>query len=129
VASAALVSPAVGMSTASADTAGTVATTSAAAAAAKAKRQIDAKIINVTRQQLQIRAHVHSYPMQWTFLQKKKCKSCTWHQVAKKKTTEHGRVFYKVGAPRTGRWYFRVGTPERKHFRTSYSDTFYTYRA
>ncbi len=113
----ALMAPAASLDTASADF----------AAAARQHRDITAKIVNVTPQRLQIRAHVPHYPTRWTFLQKKLCGTCHWKIVARKQTTKYGRVFYPVGAPATGRWYFRVGTPETKRYATSYSPTFYTY--
>lgn len=105
-----------------------VATASTSAdAAAKPHRQITAKIVKLSRQSLQIRAHVPNYPYRHTFLDKKNCLKCTWHIVARKRTTAFGRVFYPVGAPATGRWYFKVGTPATPGFATSYSPTFYTY--
>jgi hypothetical protein len=106
-----------------------VATASTSAdAAAKPHRQITAKIVKVSRQTLQIRVHVPNYPGRHTYLQKKVCAKCTWKVVARKKTSGQGRVFYPVGAPASGRWYFRVGTPETPGFATSYSPKFYTYR-
>jgi hypothetical protein len=116
--SAVLLLPAVAPSSASAES----------AAAAKAHRQITAKIVKVSRETLQIRAHVTNYPHRHTFLDKKRCATCTWHIVSRKNTSKYGRVFYPVGAPATGRWYFRMGTPETARFATSYSPKFYTYR-
>jgi hypothetical protein len=97
-------------------------------AAVKAHRTITAKIVKVSRTTLQIRAHVQNYPHRHTFLDKKRCATCVWRIVARKNTSRYGRVFYPVGAPLTGRWYFRVGTPETPRFATSYSPKFYTYR-
>jgi hypothetical protein len=115
-ASLALTVPVVALSSASAD------------AAAKPHRQITAKIVKLGPQSLQIRARVPNYPMRHTFLDKKNCIKCRWHIVARKNTTRYGRVFSPVGAPASGRWYFRVGTPETPGFATSFSPTFYTYR-
>lgn len=115
VTSAAMMVPVVSASTASADP------------APKPHRDITAKILNPTPQTLQIRARVPHYPMRHTFLQKKVCKTCHWKIVDRKITTKYGRVFYGVGAPATGRWYFRVGTPETMRYATSFSPTFYTY--
>ena len=106
-----------------------VATSSTSAdAAAKPHRHITAKIVKVSRQTLQIRAHVPNYPNRHTFLDKKNCLKCSWHIVSRRNTTRYGRVFYPVGAPASGRWYFRVGTPATPGFATSFSPTFYTYR-
>ncbi len=101
--------------------------TASAETAAKATRVINAKIVNVTPQRLSLHVHVRHYASQPTFLQKKACKSCKWHKIDAKQTNNVGRVAYPVDAPRNGRWYFRVGTPERANFRQSYSQTFYTY--
>jgi hypothetical protein len=108
--------PMVASSSASADT------------ATKPHRQITAKIVKLGPQSLQIRAHVPNYPHRHTFLDKKNCLKCAWHIVARKNTTAYGRVFYPVGAPASGSWYFKVGTPETPGFATSFSPTFYTYR-
>lgn len=98
-------------------------------AGTKPAHHITAKVVKLGPQDLQMRAHVDNYRNAATFLQKKTCKSCTWHKIAFKKTSQYGRVFYPIGAPRTGRWYFRVGTPERPKFRESYGPTYYTYTA
>ncbi len=96
---------------------------------AKRSREIDARIVNVTDTQLQLRAHVKGdYDRKITHLMKKNCAKCDFKQVAKKRTDSTGHVRYNVGAPRTGRWYYKVRTPETRRFRTSYSATFYTYR-
>jgi hypothetical protein len=107
-----------------------VATTETASAqqVAKQERVITASIANVTRSKLQMRAKVAKYPRGATFLQRKTCKSCNWRNLTKKRTNAHGRVAYPVGAPATGRWYFRIGTPKNAHFARSYSQTFYTYQ-
>lgn len=95
----------------------------------KPTRQIDARIVNVTDTQLQLRAHVKGdYNKKPTHLMKKNCKSCDWRQVNKKRTDASGHVRYNVGAPRTGRWYYKIRTPETKRFRASFSPTFYTYQ-
>ncbi len=112
--SVALAVPAVSVASASAES------------AAKETRTINAKVINLNPHKLQMRARVVDYTGM-TFLQKKNCKDCKWAKVSHKPTTKFGRVFYPVDAPRTGRWYYRVGTPARAHFRQSYSRTYYTY--
>jgi hypothetical protein len=97
-------------------------------ATAKPARHITGKIVKVSRLRLQIRVHVEHYHHRHTFLDKKRCVTCAWHVVARKKTTRYGRVFYTVGAPAVGRWFWRVGTPQTPRFRTSFSPTFFTYR-
>lgn len=117
VTSVALVVPAASVATASTEL------------APKPTRAIDARIVTITDTQLQLRAHVKGdYSRKITHLMKKNCKSCNFHQVNKKRTDATGHVRYNVGAPRTGRWYYKVRTPETKRFRTSFSPTFYTYQ-
>ncbi len=103
-------------------------TETASAQQMKPQREITATVVNVTRTKLQMRAKVANYPKKATFLQRKLCKGCAWHTVDKKRTSSHGRVAYPVGAPSTGRWYYRVGTPKNAHFARSYSATYYTYQ-
>ena len=114
------------VSAAQASLAGTSA--DSATAAALPQRVIKSKIVNVNPQHLQIRTKVRNYPSAPTFLQKKDCRSCNWHQVDRKQTSRFGRVAYPVGAPSSGKWFYRVGTPKRAHFAVSYGQTFYTYQ-
>jgi hypothetical protein len=115
-ASVALLMPVSALSSASAD------------AAAKPHRHITAKVTK-PHSTLQLHAHVFNYPNHITFLQKRNCAKCGWHIVSRRKTNDDGRVMYPLGAPATGRWYYRMGTPETDRFATSYSQKFYTYRA
>lgn len=93
------------------------------------RTRIDARIVNITDTKLQLRAHVKGeYANKPTHLLRKTCKRCEFRQVAKKRTDATGHVRYRVGAPNTGRWYYKVRTPGTKLFRASFSPTFYTYR-
>jgi hypothetical protein len=79
---------------------------------------------------LQLRVRVlGGYARAPTFLQKKTCGTCTWHRVDRKDTDRGGRVRYRLAAPRTGNWFYRVGTPERPNFRESYSRVARTFRS
>jgi hypothetical protein len=78
---------------------------------------------------LQIRVRVlGGYANGPTFLQRKKCATCDWHKVDRKRTDADGRVLYPLDAPASGSWYYRVGTPERPQFRESYSRVIRTFR-
>jgi hypothetical protein len=96
-------------------------------AALKPHRTITAKVVK-PHATLQLHAHVANYPRGHTFLEKRNCATCGWHVVAKRDTSRVGRVSYPLGAPRTGRWYYRMGTPQTHDFARSYSRKFYTYR-
>jgi hypothetical protein len=115
-ASAALLMPVSALSNAAAD------------AVVKPHRTISAKVTK-PHSTLQLHAHVANYPNRATFLQKRNCAACGWHVVSRRRTSDVGRVMYPLGAPLTGRWYYRMGTPETPRFAASYSQTFYTYRS
>jgi hypothetical protein len=103
-------------------------TGTAADAAGKPHRHITAKITKPNTV-LQLHVHVRNYPNGHSFLEKRDCAKCDWHVVAHRKTNANGRVTYPLGAPATGRWYYRAGTGATKLFAKSYSPKFYTYRA
>jgi hypothetical protein len=108
---------------------GTTAAAQGSAAAHADKKP--ARQMNTTLHQhpLQLRVRVlGGYAEQPTFLQKKTCRACTWHRVDTKKTDARGKVRYPLDAPATGNWFYRVGTPERAHYRESYSRVAKTYR-
>jgi len=88
---------------------------------------VKTRIVKKANGDLYFRTKVRNYPDRLTYLEKKTCKRCTWRQVAKKRTTKHSIVKYPVGAPRNGRWYWRIKTPATKRFYVSYSDVWYTY--
>jgi len=78
-------------------------------AAPKPAREVGGKIVNVTQQ-------------------KRTCKSCIWRVVKRERTDRNTRYRFRVGAPREGRWYYRVAVPETKKYRKSFSDVYYTFR-
>ena len=41
-------------------------------------------------------------------LQRRSCKGCAWKPVKVLKTNDRGVYISRIGAPRTGRWYWRV---------------------
>lgn len=61
-------------------------------------------------------------------LDKRNCAKCSWRQVATTTTADRGRYSFKVGAPRTGRYYWRLQTPRSLKYKRSYSGVFTTER-
>lgn len=59
-------------------------------------------------------------------LGKRKCGTCSWTQVRSHRTGDRGKFRFTVGAPRHGRWFWRVSTPATKKFIRSYSGVFTT---
>lgn len=95
-----------------------------------AKKPAREMITRLHHDPLQLRVRVlGGYANAPTFLQKKTCGTCTWHIVDRRDTDGDGRVRYRLAAPRTGYWFYRVGTPERPHYRESYSRIAKTFRA
>lgn len=104
-----------------------VSTASAESAQLKHREFQDTKIVNITPQRLQMRTKVVQYQNKPTSLQKKDCRvGCAWHRVQRAKTNQFGRVRYEVPAPADGRWFWRIVTPKRGQYATSYSPVWYT---
>ena len=59
-------------------------------------------------------------------LQKRSCARCGWHGVKSEKTGRRGHYSFKVGAPRHGRWFWRVSTAATTKYIRSYSGVFTT---
>jgi len=62
------------------------------------------------------------------FLEKRPCADCGWHRARSKVTGKHGRVSFTVGAPTSGRFWWRLRAPADARFITSYSPVFSTSR-
>lgn len=61
-------------------------------------------------------------------LQKRSCAACGWHRVRSAQTGDRGGYSFTVGAPRNGRWFWRVSTPAGTKYIHSYSGVFTTER-
>lgn len=59
-------------------------------------------------------------------LQKRSCGKCSWHRVRSAQTGSRGGFSLTVGAPRGGRWFWRVSTPATTKYIHSYSGVFTT---
>jgi hypothetical protein len=55
-------------------------------------------------------------------LQAKTCRGCNWHQSQVKRTTDRGVVVFPVGAPATGKRFYRALIPATTRYRVSYSN-------
>jgi hypothetical protein len=75
--------------------------------------------------------HLHGrvaprYAHRWVHLEKRSCAGCGWKLVRMQRTGDHGHYRFIVGAPRTGRSYWRVTTPATHQFIRSSSAVFST---
>ncbi len=59
-------------------------------------------------------------------LEKRSCAACGWHKVSTHRTGDYSRWSFKVGAPRDGRWWWRVSTPSTTRYVRSFSGIFTT---
>jgi hypothetical protein len=60
------------------------------------------------------------------YLEKRSCASCGWHKVRSNKTGDRGYWRFKVGAPSSGRWWWRVSVPGSTLYIRSISGVFTT---
>lgn len=67
-----------------------------------------------------------NYAQHLVNLEKRSCGSCSWNRVRSDRAGIHGRYSFTVGAPRSGRWFWRVSTPATTKFVRSYSGVFTT---
>lgn len=71
-----------------------------------------------------------SYKRRIIVVQRKDCKSCGWHRVAKVRTSSTSRFSYQMGAPRKGAWFYRAFAKRYNGYGKSWSNYIYrTYRA
>ncbi|MGH3472422.1 MAG: hypothetical protein ACRDPG_10320 [Nocardioidaceae bacterium] len=63
------------------------------------------------------------------YLQRRHCAGCSWHTVRRKNTGSRGVWRFRVGAPVTGRWWWKVMTPPSTRYIRSYSGVFTTQHA
>jgi hypothetical protein len=72
---------------------------------------------------------IPGYAHKRIYLEKRPCAACGWHKARSKLTGRHGKFRFTVGAPATGRTWWRLRTPADTRFITSYSAVFSTERA
>lgn len=61
-------------------------------------------------------------------LEKRDCADCGWHSVRTKQTGDRGTFRFEIGAPSSGRWWWRATTPATTRYIKSYSSVFTTER-
>jgi hypothetical protein len=69
-----------------------------------------------------------AYAHRVIYLAKRRCADCGWDRVRSEKTRRHGLYSFKVGAPRHGRWWWRVSTPASTAYIASNSAVYTTSR-
>jgi hypothetical protein len=72
---------------------------------------------------------VPGYAHERLFLEKRPCADCGWHRSRSKVTGRHGKFHFTVGAPNSGRFWWRLRAPADIRFITSYSPVFSTTRS
>jgi hypothetical protein len=68
------------------------------------------------------------YAHKRVILEKRKCADCGWDNFKSEQTGKKGKYSFKVGAPRHGRWWWRLTTPADAKFIKSHSAVFSTRR-
>ncbi|MGH3506087.1 MAG: hypothetical protein ACRDO2_02650 [Nocardioidaceae bacterium] len=63
------------------------------------------------------------------YLEKRSCANCGWHRVRSKRTSDRGYWRFKVGAPSSGRWWWRASVPGSTAYIHSISGVFTTQRS
>ena len=59
-------------------------------------------------------------------LWKRSCASCGWHRVRHDRTSRRGHWRFEVGAPASGRFWWRASTPASARYTRSFSVVFTT---
>jgi hypothetical protein len=93
-------------------------------------REITSKMENVSARKIVFKGKVKGdpkYANKVVKIERRIGKKGDWKTYNKVRSTDLGNWKSPVGAPRTGRWYFRAVTPKTNNYRKSYSDVWYTY--
>jgi hypothetical protein len=93
--------------------------------AAKPARDIVATGQGSGTANLRIRVKVHNLPVyanRRVALQAKSCRGCTWHPSASTVTNDRAVTTFPVGAPATGKRFYRIRVPATTRYRASYSN-------
>ena len=108
--------------------AGTPATaqpSSAAVQAPKPARVVVATGLGSGTANLRVHVKVRGLPVyanRRASLQAKACRGCSWHQSQVKRTNDRAVVIFRVGAPATGKRFYRALIPATAKYRVSYSN-------
>lgn len=93
-------------------------------------REITSKMVKVSAHKIVFKGKVKGdpkYANKVVKIERRIGKKGDWKVYNKVRSTDLGNWKSPVGAPRTGRWYFRAVTPKTNNYRKSYSDVWYTY--
>jgi len=93
-------------------------------------REITSKMENVSARKIVFKGKVKGdpkYANKVVKIERRIGKKGDWKSYNKVRSTDLGNWKSPVGAPRTGKWYFRAVTPRTNSYRKSYSDIWYTY--
>jgi hypothetical protein len=98
---------------------------SAEAQQAKPARNVEATGQGSGTANLRIRVKVHNLPVyanRRVAMQAKSCRGCTWHPYASQLTNDRAVTTFPVGAPVTGKRFYRARVPASTRYRVSYSN-------
>ncbi|WP_344153247.1 hypothetical protein [Nocardioides koreensis] len=93
-------------------------------------REITSKMVKVSAHKIVFKGKVKGAPKyanKIVRIERRVGKGGSWKLYQKVRSTDLGNWKCQVGAPRTGKWYFRAVTPKTNNYRKSYSDVWYTY--
>jgi len=93
-------------------------------------REITSKMVKVGAHKIVFKGKVKGSPRyanKKVKIERRIGKKGVWKVYNQVRTTDLGNWKSRVGAPRTGKWYFRAVTPKTNNYRKSYSDIWYTY--
>jgi len=104
------------------------ATKSGATVAAKAlpKRNLNDTLVHKNNRLFMKGKVDPSYKHRLVVIQRRDCKSCDWHRVARVTTNSYSRFSYELGAPKKGSWFYRAFAKKYNGYGKSWST--YVYR-
>lgn len=70
-------------------------------------------------------AYVHRVVL----VQKRSCKTCAWRRYRRLVTSDASRYRVRIGAPRTGAWFWRAKVPASGGYGVSYSGVWKTFQS
>lgn len=60
-------------------------------------------------------------------LQKRSCRTCSWHAVRRQRTSAESGFNFGLDAPRSGSWFYRVAVPRTTRYAVSHSASYRTF--
>lgn len=93
-------------------------------------REITSKMVKVSAHKIVFKGKVKGAPKyagKIVRIERRIGKGGAWKLYKKVRSNDLGNWKCEVGAPRTGKWFFRAVTPKDDNYRKSYSSVWYTY--